>query len=285
MNLEKWHSPDQEILSAYKALAELSHFEIGGFSELLVEIYYSLILSNPLLTGDAIDAGANVGRHASRLTLLTSLNEKRTLIIEPNVDLHPIIRANCEAEQCHNFVLLPNAVARVGGQILEFSVFDDIQISALKENMNTVHAQKTPEKMLLVETITLAQAISNHQLAPAFIKLDIEGRDFETLADMVQMLDTYRPFIVAELVPTDAPSEPELIDLLKLYSEKNYVCVDGFGMVYNRYSWVYRDSFIYWNRFFIPGEYAALVLPSFRKMVRELWFTLPVMQNALPVFA
>ena len=276
---EKYLSPMEAVAPVYEALHTLEFSDIIGFTELIVENFYSLILANKLLTGDAIDAGANAGRHSSRLALLTQPRGKHVVIIEPNEEMHPLIRGGCEAEFCKNYTILPNALSDTGGETLEFVVFDNSQISSLRESVTPEHQAIQPKRIVQLQTITLDEIVQQHQLQCAFIKLDIEGKDFVVMNAVPSLLQHQRPFFAAELLPTSAPEGQDFMDLFHTMTQHDYLCVDGFGHVYNPTMWNYHGGFLYWNRFFIPQEYAGLILPPFRRMVKELWLTQSVMRQ------
>lgn len=279
VSYEKWLTPMDDLAPAYRAMHTLEFGDIIGFTELIVENFYSLILANKLLAGDAIDAGANAGRHSSRLALLTQSRNKRVVIVEPNEEMHPLIKGGCEAEMCNNFTIISNPVSDKNAEILEFVIFDDTQISSLKENIAPEHANIKPKRIVSMQTITLDKIVEQHQLQCAFIKLDIEGKDFVVLNAIGSLLQYQRPFIAAEVMPTDAPQGMNFKDLFDTMTQHDYLCVDGFGHVYSPELWSHHYGFMYWNRFFIPAEWASLILPAFRKAVAELWRTQAVMRD------
>jgi FkbM family methyltransferase len=274
-------SPRKDIEEIYTRYEQLTWGDHIGFSEFLVATFYTLVLNDPLLRGDAIDAGANAGHHTARLCLLLNSHEKRVVAIEPNPVHHALIRQNVLADMSQNLILLPDALSYVAGEEVTFFAMHDPQQGRVAPRETTDFHGQTVSDTLSVKTTTLEKVIADHDLSPAFIKVDVEGLDVKVGLGMGPVLSRFRPFVMLEVAPHVAESPQEFLALFDLFTAQDYLCLDVFGHVYDRDVWMFRGEKnpVHWNRFFVPAEWGHYLLPALRRCLRSFWQTIPAFRE------
>jgi FkbM family methyltransferase len=121
-----------------------------------------------------------------------------------------------------------------------------------------------------VPTVALDDFVRETDLRPTFIKMDIEGAEYEALKGMAEMLQDTRPVLVLEQSPADMRCN----DLL---SRASYVGVDLASYRRVRNSRDFAEGTTVANVLFVPGE-SADHNPYFSPEEPELVAELPAEQ-------
>ena len=237
---------------------------------------------NNLAHGDFIDAGANTGFHTRQLGLLLNDDSNRRVIaIEPNESLIKTIQKNCQAEMLSNFLIENRALHKetldnayffknntdhqisqlVEPSLPNFKCFDDIGNDKFIFN-------KYAYELITLPTITLADLISKHNLNPTFIKLDVEGSEYEIIISSKNIFKKYRPCISIEIAPWTVP--PSKMQYLYQYMKSiQYSWYHFSGIKYSED--VFCDDKFVWhyNSYLILNEFQD-VISLYNKMSIEL---------------
>lgn len=158
----------------------------------LLESFYSGIVSK----GDwVIDIGAHSGRHTKPLAALVGKTGK-VWAFEPNPVARSWLESNIAEEKAEGLV----------------SVFP-FAVSNRKERATFIIANERPEESGLVarafngetttskvdvDVIDLDSKIDNLNNKLAFMKIDVEGAEFDALKGMKQILNSFRPIVAFE---------------------------------------------------------------------------------------
>ena len=80
------------------------------------------------------------------------------------------------------------------------------------------------KNFLNVKTITIDDLVKTHNMKPNFIKLDIEGAEFEALQGSLNTLSFHHPYICLEC--TDEQEFFKINELLKRFNYQSYIFID-----------------------------------------------------------
>lgn len=166
--------------------------------------------------GTAYDVGANIGNHSRYF----ANNFGRVIAFEPNPQIVDILRINTRSYT--NISIRECAVGDFQGEttifgnqknIGGFSVFQDRKTSP-KE---TSESQVILDKICVITLDSIFQEIENL----TFIKIDVEGFEFQVLKGATRTIQHFKPVIAFEQWPTDFKnSHSQSINFL---SEMGYV--------------------------------------------------------------
>jgi FkbM family methyltransferase len=155
-----------------------------------------------------VDAGANLGVHTILLADLVGPSG-RVIAFEPNRHLTPVLAHNVAANGFADRVTIhPAGCARTSGGVPFFE--SDRNVGESSVCFPHWHEYRVSE----VEVIPLDDAVRGQV---DFIKLDVEGAEYDVLAGGTEILATHRPMIVLELGHCR-----EVADLLRLLAPLRY---------------------------------------------------------------
>lgn len=146
---------------------------------------------------DFIDVGANVGFYS--VLASKALLNRNVLVIEPSAAAYERLLANLERNHVRKQCIVFKGLA--GSENIE----RDIQIIEGMEEYSSVSTQKhfaIKGKQALVERVlqsSLDSLVEQHQLAPGFIKIDVEGFEMEVLRGARETIRIHRPVILCEV--------------------------------------------------------------------------------------
>lgn len=172
------------------------------FARLASEGVYEPVLAavctaNLDTTRDAIDVGANVGFYTNLIA--RQLESARVLAIEPTANALAKLRSNIERNGIGARTLVFAGIAsdREGTRRLntvvgkeEYSSIGTLaHPSILNEQFETSEVQSS----------TIDALVRHHGLDPGFIKIDVEGAEYEVLRGAESTLRNHRPVVLSEL--------------------------------------------------------------------------------------
>lgn len=148
-------------------------------------------------TRDAIDVGANVGFYTNLMA--RQLQSGRVLAIEPTANALAKLRSNIERNGIGARTLVFEGIASdrectrnlhtVVGKEEYSSVGTLAHPSILNERFETREVQSS----------TIDALVRHHRLDPGFIKIDVEGAEYEVLRGAESTLKNHRPIVLSEL--------------------------------------------------------------------------------------
>lgn len=160
--------------------------------EAMLENVYSNILS----PGDCvIDIGAHSGRHCKPMASLVGVTG-RVYAFEPNpVARQWLIDNVCDTIENKTVVVMPYAISNVTQKMNFIIANDRPEESGLKER--TYNGPTTTQE-IEVDVVTLDSALKEMKEAPTFIKIDVEGAEFDALKGANQIIYKFKPIIAFE---------------------------------------------------------------------------------------
>ncbi len=206
-----------------------------------------------------LDVGANVG-----LTMLvmsaTLADDGRIITFEASEDACALIRANAALNGLADRVLVVNAlVAERSGQTLDF--YGD----AASGSASIIPGYLSHHRPLRKVTLALDDFVAQEEVAPDFIKIDVEGAELQVIAGLARTIATVRPLLFVELHTwndiTVAGTAARLLEQLE---------PPGYCLVYLRTKSVVTDPAVFADR----GRCHVLLCPSESPLLGEL-ATLP----------
>lgn len=154
--------------------------------------------------GDFVDVGAHIGMYSVRGAL--ELGDRgRVLAFEPNPSARAQLLENVELNGCNNVVVVAAAVGDEPGEAtLHVPATPDPSFSSL-EGGRFVEGEA-----VRVPVTTVDASVAEHALAPAVVKIDVEGHEAEVVGGMAETLATFRPMVLVEVSENSAPKVRQL---------------------------------------------------------------------------
>ena len=230
-----------------------------NYEDLLEKFYTNIIKANDFV----IDIGAHSGRHTKPMASLVGPSGM-VMAFEPNPSARQWLQGNLKNEVKNNIVsIFPYALSDKS-QKMQFVIANDRpEESGLKER---VYNGPTTTTTIEVEVVTLDSLKTSITGPVTFIKLDVEGAEFDALKGARDVLETYKPIIAFEFGESS----------YKSYNVQPAELYDYFqGLGYHVYSilgeLLDRDTFVqasriqkYWDYIACPGHSIELVENSFK---------------------
>jgi FkbM family methyltransferase len=167
--------------------------EEGTYEKELISVVQSCIQPNR----DVLDVGANVGLFS--VLFSKSLEEgRKVLSVEPSDAAFSRLERNIRRNNCSNNILHKGALGSEISKVQLHSVEGKEEYSSLKPIAHK-HASDLEQISSEVSMIPLDNLVREHGLNPAFMKMDVEGAEFEVLKGATETLKTFKPTILAEL--------------------------------------------------------------------------------------
>jgi FkbM family methyltransferase len=196
INIRHHHTGDRMRINAFKHKGywyfgrQRDHDVMASFKRLIHE------------ADTVIEVGGHVGYVSIYFAKLVG-NSGRVFVFEPGVNNLPYAVRNLKVAP--NIVLIPKAVSRCDRQVTFYledltgqnnSLVKDFW--AFGENVKNahVHGQYREE---VVESVTLDRFIAERNLAPKFIKIDVEGAELEVLHGAINTIERYKPMLMVEV--------------------------------------------------------------------------------------
>ena len=175
---------------------------------------------------DAINIGANVGIFTILLASLIN-KDRKVLAVEPTPLAFQYLVNNLKRNNLSDKVVLYNGICNdsPGGYSLntirgkeEFSsIGESVYLNSIHENIIKIN----------VEGETVNNLVSNFNLDPGIILIDVEGAEMKVLMGASKIIEKYKPIIISELndalLLKQGNSSKEVISFLK---KLNYSVTD-----------------------------------------------------------
>lgn len=209
-----------------------------------------------LLSTDApqlfLDIGANVGMSA--LSIFTLKSNAKVISFEPNLVNFPYLEKL--ANKFSDFKYMPFGLGdEVSSLEFYYPIYNNKHMTALGScerhkaeswlNEDTVYFFNADK--LKIEKITIeVRTLDSFNLEPDFIKIDVEGFEYQVILGSATTINTHRPILLIESVAKDDQVHQQLKDW-------GY---EAFKFLDNKF---YLDDFNCDNNFFIPQEKLSLI--------------------------
>jgi FkbM family methyltransferase len=258
-----------EQLGALWALPLHHKQTLGRASEAMIERVYRLWLR----PGDiAVDVGANVGRHL--FPLIEAVGPAgRIFAFEPIPELAEKLTARLEADGLQDRVTLRQmAVSDAAGASEFHHNLAAPAMSGLKVRGGL--PDNSEERVLKVETGTLDGLLAG--IAPNFIKIDVEGAEFQVLRGAAGIMRSHRPLVVFEdgRGGSAALNGYTMAEFYDHFGTVGYTVLDIFGYPVTNEMSRYGGP---WNFYAVPDERMAEARDAISYgMLYELWELMPV---------
>jgi FkbM family methyltransferase len=145
---------------------------------------------------DAIDVGANIGFYS--VLLSGKVASGRVLAIEPHPMAYQRLMANLKRNNAAGKTIMFQGIAGASLQRNTISfplgMEEYTTVRALQEDIDDPAITRCE-----VDETTVDALVQEHSLDPAFIKIDVEGYEYEVLQGAVRVIRTSRPVILCEL--------------------------------------------------------------------------------------
>ncbi len=165
----------------------------GGYEPELTEIIDKYL--NP--EGDVIDIGANVGLFS--VYFAKRLNpDSRILAAEPNPGAIRKLKRNLQLNEVANVILYEGALSENGGELELHGVPGMEEYSSLNP-ISHMHARQFDKEVFRVATRPLDGLVSEYDLVPGFVKMDVEGAEYEVLKGARALLKDHQPILLSEM--------------------------------------------------------------------------------------
>jgi FkbM family methyltransferase len=165
------------------------------------------------LTGDVVDVGAHIGMYTVRAAReLQARGGGRVLALEPNPAARAQLEENLRLNALDNVTVLEAAAgAETGRALLHVPATADPSFSSLDVGR---FAEGEPVD---VETTTVDAAVAEHDLAPSFVKVDVEAREVDVVRGAVETVARFRPTLLVEVSERTAPEVQRILPGYRAY--------------------------------------------------------------------
>ena len=214
------------ILSPYlkDSVILIEKQDLGTSSELLkhnfnYEVGMQFLMKKIIDEKDCIiELGANVGMHTLYLSKLAKYG--KVFAFEPNSTICERLNANLILNNCKNVKVIQKGAYSYTGK-KDFHSFsknlysgnysfkkEALESLNLKENINTKK----------VDVIKIDDFVIENKISPNFIKIDIEGSEFECFQGMLKTINNFKPIIIFES-NLEFLNKEKLLELDKILSK------------------------------------------------------------------
>ena len=169
--------------------------------------------------GDLIDVGSYTGFYSFLLSPKANINDN-FISCEPDHNAHGELFENLSTLKRffnHNYSVISRPINN-GKEVVV--AHDDWGHPCF---LDVDQADKNDiEKKEIIQSTTIDNLVKSLSLKPTFVKIDIEGAEFDVLEGMKETLKSFKPKIMLEKHPTMIPKNISLEDINKLLENNNY---------------------------------------------------------------
>src|SRR5450759_588925 len=169
-----------------------------------------------------IDIGANIG-DTTVLMALAAGSSGITLGFEPNPFVYKILEKNASLnKEKQNIVPLPYAITIKEEEFYYISSEASFANGGISPTKNSIHGKFIfPDKIKGINLqVLLEQEYKDKLKNLSFIKIDTEGYDKEIIKSISDLIDKYKPAIVAESFKYSTPEEK--VELYNVINQHEY---------------------------------------------------------------
>ncbi len=213
----------------------------------IIKTTYQAVLNH----GDAVvDGGANVGDHTISMSRCVG-PEGLVIAFEPVPATVEKLQKNIDAAGCSNTTIHTKALGAEPGRANFVWV----------ENRATRSSLKTPNltgdervSTIDVDIVTLDDILLDQKRHVTFIKLDLEGGEFDCFRGARTTLARHKPVVVFEngSAQTAGKFNYDKAEFFALFKSQNYTLIDLFGRPYGEDAWGARNVPYY--TFAVPSD-------------------------------
>lgn len=227
----------------------------------VLEFVIELVYSKLILTGDTvIDGGAHAGLHTIPMARLVGGSGKVIAVEALERFAHNILHNNLLSENLRDAVSIFNvALGKEEGR-LKFTDFTAAPgYSGLKPRTDVPDDIRHSQVEIEVQVRTIDQIVDEVSACPVrFVKLDLEGAEFDAIRGAYKTISTNRPAIVFEFGQQSSASlysysKEEFFDF---FNKINYKVMSILGEPINMESW--DKGYMAWYALAIPNEECEL---------------------------
>ena len=214
---------------------------LGGFFELIIEMIYSKILRE----GDfSIDCGVNYGEHTFPMHNVVG-STGIVLGFEALTNLTDLINSKILSKNIDNIKIVNKAIGSSIG-VTDFTYVPDANgYSGIKQNIDIPeHISKNIVNLLVpLTTIDHEVSLLNTSKTIRFIKLDLEGGEYDALIGASIMMRDHSPLIVFENSRNSSLMlyGYTIESWFTLFENYGYKLYDLFGRDFSRDNWDQDD--------------------------------------------
>ena len=156
------------------------------------------------------DVGAHIG--ITTLPLAEAVGPRgRVFAIEPSPQNRSFLNQHLEANKIENVTVLDCALADRAEQVVSFFEMKDVSgMNGLLNNRSGMHS-------IQVSASTLDQVVSEFNVVPDLIKIDIEGAELACLKGAIKTIQLYQPEIVLSVHPRQMQEMGNHVEELEVF--------------------------------------------------------------------
>ena len=163
-----------------------------------------------------IDGGANQGIFSLSFASVVG-NKGKIIAVEPFDYCINILKNNAKENEFNNIIIEQKVLFSKSDLEKKLDYTDGVGAASITRNFGK-------KNFLNVKTITIDDLVKINNIKPNFIKLDIEGAEFEALQGSLNTLSFHEPNICLEC--TDEQEFFKINELLKRFNYQPYVFID-----------------------------------------------------------
>ncbi len=209
---------------------------VGEFFEKIIENIYTKILTH----GDnVIDGGANKGRHTFPLSKIIG-ESGRVFAIEAIPSLAQKLEQNIFNLSLNNIKVIPEAIGNKIGTTKFAHITNSDGYSGRFERPDIPDTSKKSVQELILPMNTIDSILDTNKIsALRFIKLDLEGGEFDALSGAEETLREKKPFVIFENGGNQSAKlySYSIDNWFELFNRNQYFLFDLFGRPFNRDAW------------------------------------------------
>lgn len=166
----------------------------GGNSEIqFLDSYEPTVktMISRLKRGDAVDVGANIGLYTLILSRVLGKRGK-VLSIEPDPHYFQFLKRNIELNNGYNVATL---------NVAAWSHYEDLELTRHLSGSSPIDTSVSPADGVSAHTVRgrpLDDLLSESEIDPRLVKIDVEGAEYQVLLGMGSTLRSVRPIIIFE---------------------------------------------------------------------------------------
>ena len=188
------------------------------------EIHFARFCIDNMQPGQTVlDVGAHIGYFSTLFSRLVG-DTGSVVAIEPSPETVQVLRKNCA--QCSNIQVKHAAVSEHEGDLPFFifpSFYSEYNSFSIERYVSEPWFEQYPPKTVNVTTIQLSHFCEQRQILPDWIKIDVEGVEFQVLQTIESLLQQTRASVIVEVVLPKSESERSIVkQIQEFFQELNY---------------------------------------------------------------
>ena len=174
-----------------------------------------------------VDCGANVGNHS----LFYSRFAKSVISIDANILVLDELKLKIKANKIKNISCLNLGVGSVNNIIMPFfrATGDNLGVSSFLKNFSPHNLNP-----INVSLRTLDSILEDLKKSVDYIKIDVEGFDYEVLKGAQKIISTLAPVIQIEYIPEDKSKVMTFLRENPRYQARTLIVNRAFIFIFNR---------------------------------------------------